>query len=531
MNNKESKSLKAEKRLLWEVRQRYNIKKPAEINKTITSQRPKNDSSMPSSYRPIAGIKPGLSGPTIRVRGVRRANRSRTSLTGRWVRRAILSSVLLICFLGGVFGYKILSASNKISTAERSVLGQLQDLLFSQGKVLSGEADGRVNIMLSAIGGEGHRGENLADTVMIASLDLSNNAVALLSIPRDLYVQVPEEDYYTKLNAIHAYGESIKKGQGPILLEQTIESVTGLPIHYYGRVDFVSFKQIVDAVGGVDITINNSFFDYWHKIAFSSGSETMDGERALAYVRARYIEGPEGGDFKRAERQQQILLSLREKIFSVNTALDFSALNTIINSLSDNIRTDMQLWEMKRFYEIARQLNPDQVKSVVLTTGPSGLLVGTTEILGETPASVLKTRTGDYSEIQALAANIFTEGHTFIASAAPQSPELSPTPNVKNDTVAAVEKPTIEIRNGTNITGLAKSISERYKSKDYKIVSIGNAATRGQTKTIVYILDDSFTAGAKIVAESLSAATDSGLPIEETSSAAQILIILGEDAT
>lgn len=433
----------------------------------------------------------------------------------------------------GVFGYKVMSAGNKITTTERSILGQISDLLFSQGKELKGEQDNRINILLIAIGGEGHQGQNLADTIMIASVEANTGKVALLSIPRDLYVKVPNEEYYSKINAVHAYGESRKASDGPKHLKQIVEEVTGQPIHYYGRVDFKAFKQIVDAVGGIDVTINNSFFDYWHKIAFPAGTEHMNGERTLAYVRARYIEGPEGGDFKRAERQQLVLLALREKIFSVNTALDFTTLNSILNSVSNNVRTDMELWELKRFYELARQVGRDNIHSAVLTSGSKGVLVGTTEILGGSPASVLKTRTGDYSEIRQIAANIFNE--TNIVSPTPQSASESPVPTTldqQEDTTTppVPVKASVEIRNGTNITGLAKKYSEELSTERYEVIGLGNAANRQTSSTVVYILDEDYAEAAKTLAETISATTSSDKPNNETTSEASLLVILGTDA-
>lgn len=442
-----------------------------------------------------------------------------------WIRRMFIALIFIALVATGVFGYRILAVGNQITTAERSILGQLKDLLFNDGKQLQGEAAGRINILLIAVGGEGHTGENLADTIMIASINPATNQVALLSIPRDLYVQVPDEEYYSKINAVHAYGESRKQGEGPLVLEGLVETITGLPIHYYARVDFTGFKQIIDAVGGVTIEIATSFFDYWHKIDFRAGSEHMDGERALAYVRARYVEGPEGGDFKRAARQQQVLLALRDEIFSVDTALDFAALSHILESVSNNVRTDMQLWEMKRFYELARQINHKHVGSVVLTTGPRGVLVGGTEVLGDTPASILKTRTGDFSEIQALAANLLTDTTTEV----PVTPNATPEPT-DSPTQTPAAKPTVEIRNGTNITGLASRTSAELTNEGYEVTTIGNAATRDHTTTIVYALQDEATDGAKAIADTLGAKADSGLPAGEATSEAAVLIILGEDA-
>ena len=537
MNKKKQSG--AEKRILWEVRKRYNIQPtkpaggPARPRKKLVGHHApvKHVAKKEAPVKPVK--KTGGTPPTPpRARrpvaaGGSGRQPSRAGSTSRWLRRVVTLLVLLMVISGGVFGYKILAASNRITTADRSILGQLKDLLFSQGKLLEGETEGRINIMLAAVGGEGHKGQNLADTIMVASFAPQTNQVALLSIPRDLYVQVPGEDYYSKINAVHAYGEAQKEGQGPVVLRTLVEDITGLPIHYYGRVDFIAFKQIIDAIGGIDIEIENSFFDYWHKIDFHEGQERMDGERALAYVRARYVEGPEGGDFKRAARQQEVLLALRENIFSVNTALDFAALSRILDSVSDNVRTDMQLWEMKRFYELARTIDHQNVGSVVLSTGHSGVLVGTTEVLGGTPASVLKPRVGNYSEVQDLAANLLTVTTSVPVASVDETPE-----EVVEEEEEAVEmpKPFVEIRNGTNITGLAARTRETLEDEGYEVTAIGNAATRDNTETKVYALTDDATEGAKVVAELLGAQADSGLPTDETESEAGVLVVLGADA-
>ncbi len=449
-----------------------------------------------------------------------------------WIRRALTILFLVAAIGGGIFGYRIIAAGDNISTADRSILGQLKDLLFSQGSLLAGESDDRINILLIAIGGEGHKGEDLADTVMVISYQPSTNTAALLSIPRDLYVPVPGQEYYSKINAVHAFGESQKKGQGPELLRQLVQEMTSLPLHYYVRVDFIAFKNIIDAIGGINITIANSFYDYWHKTSFPAGTEKMNSERALAYVRARYIEGSEGGDFKRAARQQQVLLALRDKVFSVQTALDFTGINTILNSLTDNIRTDMQLWEMKRFYELARLIDQAQVHSAVLTTGPQGVLTGNTEILGGTPASVLRPRTGDYSEIQAIAQNILTTAseNTPLPAATETPPPASPSAEQASPSPSPVLKPSLVIRNGTDITGLAKRTADKLEEEGYVVAAIGNAAQRGVAQTIIYPLSPDHAQGAAALADTFGWKLENNLPENESPVNADALIILGPDA-
>lgn len=442
--------------------------------------------------------------------------------------RLFIIVIFVACIsIAGILGYKILAAGNSISTAQQSLLGQLSDLLFKSGSRLDGESDGRINIILLAIGGEGHSGENLADTIMVASIEPKEHNIALLSIPRDLYVQVPGEEFFSKLNAVHAYGESKKKHNGPELVKQKVEDITGVPIHYYIRLDFVAFKKIVEALGGINITIENSFFDYWHKIAFPAGTETMNGDRALAYVRARYVEGPEGGDFKRASRQQQMLLAIRDKVFSVQTAVDFTAINSVLGSVSENISTSMQLWEMKRFFELARQIDTHTIKSVVLTTGPRGVLAGETAVLGGVPASVLKTRTGNYSETQNIAQHIFDDGiGKTIDDSATSSPE--PTSSPSSSPVAA--KPTIEVRNGTSINGLAKKIGDKLTKDGYKVIATTNAKAKDIEQTIVYAPKVTQADDAATIAESLGGSSESDFPEDEAKTTADILIILSKDA-
>lgn len=501
-----------EKQILREVQQRYHITE----NERTNHEAGRHTQSVLRDVRPQRRLSA--------FREVRRGSHI--------ARKVVLAMFILLLTGTGIFGYKILAAGTVISVSEQSLFGQLKDLFFSSGEYLAGEADGRVNVLLIAIGGEGHKGKDLADTIIVVSIRPANNEVALLSIPRDMYVQVPGEEYFSKLNAVHSYGESKKEGLGPKLLKERIEDITGLPIHYYGRVDFTAFKSIVDALGGIEITIDESFYDYWHKISFPAGTEKMNGERALAYVRARYIEGPQGGDFRRAQRQQQVLIAMREKIFSVNTAFDFRLVSTILDSLSENIRTDMKLWEMKRFFEIARTINPSNVRSLILTSGIHGPLVGSTEVLGGVPAAVLRTRTGDFSEIRSIAANIFSVATNEQLAEQSQQTEVfdekTPVTPEEKETTTPEEKTTIEIRNGTTITGLAKRSSE-FLGDEYEILSVGNAANSNHAETVVYVISAVHASAGQQIAESFEAAADNSMPAEEEKTKAHILIILGED--
>ncbi len=507
----------AEKRALWALRRQY--KDSSNRQQNLSRPFPKPSLKLPHQQSQKIGTPP-------------RQKRK------RWFWRIFLLIFIAVLCCFGAFGYNIISAGDNISLAERSIIGQLKDLLFNQNKILKGEANNRINTLIIAIGGEGHKGENLADTILVASLKPQTQKAALLSIPRDLYVQVPNEQYFSKINAVHAYGESKKKDNGPELMKQIVEEVTGLPIHYYVRTDFKAFKNIVDAVGGVNITVENSFYDYWHQISFPAGTEKMNGERALAYVRARYVEGSEGGDFKRAERQQQILLALRDKVFSVQTALDFTKITSIINSLSSDIRTDMHLWEMKRFYELGRQTDTSNIKTTVLASGTKGVLAGETEMLGGAPASVLKPRTDDYSEIHEIARNIFATPNSKESPATAQSdkpmketdkPKKTKTPQPSPSPPPPAKKPTIEVRNSTSITGLAKRTAQKLEKKDYEIIGIKNSTVRNLAQTTIYLSSPDFAGSTPNITSLVPASVENALPENEPATSADLLIILGTD--
>lgn len=460
------------------------------------------------------------------------------------MRSGLLVLLTIIVLLGGLLSAKVLNVGRNVLTRERSIIAQLSDFLFRGNATLEGEKENRINILLMAIGGEGHKGENLADTIMVASIRPQEKDVAILSIPRDLYVRMPDSEFFTKINAVHGYKESAKKGDGPIYLQKKVEEITGLPIHYYGRVDFAAFKRIVDELGGVDITIHSGFYDYFHKISFPAGTEHMNGERALAFARARYVEGTEGGDFKRNERQQQLLFAMRDKAFSVNTVFDLRALTGILDALGDNVTTNFELWELRRLFELTRDIPQDHTRSAVLTTGPNGLLVGGTEILDGEPAAILRPRAGNenFEDIQRFAQNIFAEAKVSPpASESPQAtatpsapPRPSPSPTVAPSPSASptvAEKPSVDVRNGTTITGLAARAGKAVEKASFTVQSIGNAAKRDREKTVVVDL----TGGKKPdrlkeLLSTLGVQTAVTFPESEAVSTADFLVLLGKDA-
>jgi len=202
-------------------------------------------------------------------------------------------------------------------------------LLFTQGDFK--QAEGKVNFLLLGKPDGNYEGPNLTDSIIVASLNLQEEKINLISLPRDIWSETLKD----KINSAYAYGEAKKVGGGFILAKAEVEAVVGLPIHYAILVDFERFKELIDYLGGIDVEVERSFTDFkypirgrendlcnedpeykcrYEQITFKKGVQHMDGDLALKFVRSRNAKGVEGSDFARNKRQQKVLLAIYEKI-------------------------------------------------------------------------------------------------------------------------------------------------------------------------------------------------------------------------
>jgi len=255
------------------------------------------------------------------------------------------------------------------------------------GKQLAVDHAGRTNILLIGTGGGEHDGPNLTDTMIVASLNHDTNSVALLSVPRDLYVVAPKIGG-TKINGIYDYAlksqldfdstvapTSYELREAMFALRETIERVTGVELQYHVKVDFQGFEEMVDLVGGVEVDVPYNFLDraypdgnYGYETFFlRKGLQTLDGETALKYARSRHSTN----DFDRASRQHVLMKAVLEKALSKEILMNPSQLRRMFLTLSSNISTDLDWREILRMSDFARKLSSDAIASVVLHDDPS----------------------------------------------------------------------------------------------------------------------------------------------------------------
>jgi LCP family protein required for cell wall assembly len=134
-----------------------------------------------------------------------------------------------------------------------------RDLFLGTGQALSGESEGRINILLLGRAGERYPGRNLTDTVMLLSLDMKKKRAGLLSLPRDLFAPIPGTGLSTKLNSLYQIG--LNENVGTEILRDSVAEITGLPIHYSVMIDFDGFERMIDALGGIRVDVQRDIHD------------------------------------------------------------------------------------------------------------------------------------------------------------------------------------------------------------------------------------------------------------------------------
>ncbi|QQS23031.1 LCP family protein [bacterium] len=315
--------------------------------------------------------------------------------------------IVIIIALGGVAAVRATNLLDKIFVgSNHSLFGQVANIISSQtGSKLLGEKDGQINILLLGIGGVGHDGPYLSDTLIVAQIRPGDKKATLISIPRDYLVNTKELGQ-RKINAVFAETFSKDKNwekAGNATLE-VVEKISGLDIPYFAVVDFEGFKKTVNLLGGVEVNVERTFTDYTFPnntggyipaVTFKEGVEVMNGERALIFARSRHAAGPEGTDFARSARQQKIIAASKAKLISLNLISDAGKINELFTIVGDHFHTNLSAGEMIRLYNIGKDLGSDQIAS--LSLDPTSNLI-CPEVLETNGAYVLTICPGKTSE-------------------------------------------------------------------------------------------------------------------------------------
>lgn len=306
--------------------------------------------------------------------------------------------------------------------------------------------DGRTNVLMLGIGGAGHEGPSLTDTIMVASIEKDGKDVALISIPRDMWSPTVS----AKINSAYAFG--LEKGDGIDLAKKSVEEAIGLPIHYVGRVDFRGFTRAVDLVEGLDLEVETAFVDTrypipgkeddlcgltieteekdgqkrevvkdatgsatplseitdlnnpftcrFETISFKKGPSHMDGITALKFVRSRHGSNNEGSDFARSARQQKVLIAFREKVLSTETLTSPKTIIDLSKSFGESIDTNIGGEEVPFFVKLFKDVQSQSVRRIVLDSGRDESVLAVGDPASHGGQYVLIPKSGNYEDLE-----------------------------------------------------------------------------------------------------------------------------------
>lgn len=279
----------------------------------------------------------------------------------------------------------------------------------------------RTNFILLGIGGAAHEAGDLTDTIIFVSLNLETGDTLLLPLPRDLWVS----SLRAKLNTAYHYGKEKKPSTGGLILAKAaVGEILDQPVHYAVVVNFDAFQDLVDLVGGVQINVPRTFDDYYYPIPgmedaqpeelryqhlhFDAGPQHMNGTTALKFARSRHSQDQqEGTDFARSQRQQLVILSLKDKLLSPKFLLKPKNIQSLISIADQHLQTDLSPSSYPALARLALKFDSEKLRTSQLSSStpespnPQALLINPPISSDHDDQWVLVPQDEDWSQIHA----------------------------------------------------------------------------------------------------------------------------------
>ncbi|MFE3461155.1 LCP family protein [Nocardiopsis aegyptia] len=422
--------------------------------------------------------------------------------TGQWV-ACVATALAIIASLGGYTWYQ--GIVGNITTAQ--VDTDQWDRPTS--------VEGVMNILI--IGSDVRSGENAEygdaegerpDTMLIASVNVDSGAATLVNLPRDLVVDLPgcePSEGYEGMSAQSGMLNSAMTFGGVGCQWSTVEQVTGVHLDHFVMMDFGGFKDIVDAIGGVEMCVPQPIEDPKAHLTLDAGLQTLNGEDSLGYVRSRYGQG-DGSDLSRIERQQEFMGAMLRQVLSSDVMASPVTVTNFLGAVTDSITTDEDL-TIDTMADIAISMREVDLERVQFVTVPNG----------QHPADPNRIIMSDAAPALFEAVNNGTlmpeeeeeDAGGEEAEAAPDPSEIS-----------------VEVLNNTGIEGLAGEVEGVLLGEGYTVTGTGNPTERLPAATTVYYAPGE-EAAADLLAGSLDqAATEEVAGLEQT-----LELVIGADWT
>lgn len=397
--------------------------------------------------------------------------------------------------------------------------GAIKNIVYSVGKQVKTDSQNHTNILLLGVGGGSHDGPDLTDTIIIASINHNDNSVAMVSIPRDFYLKTPLTGAM-KINSVY---ESVKRQKESSVealdyLKSQFSELFNVEIHYYAKVDFDGFRQIIDALGGITVNVEADIVDpYYPKegtylyetFIIRKGEQQLDGNTALKYVRSRKTTS----DFDRSRRQQQVINAIKDKALSLNTLANPSKITALYESVAANYETDLTLREIIYLGSLAEDIKGnDKIVMNVLHDDPSR------------PGGVLYTPIREYY------------GGMYVLL--PQNDDYSVVGKyiemLLYNPLVFDQNTSLQILNGSKQVGLAAKLRQKLQFLGFRVPRYGNAKSLNVATTKLYIRNPEVNMKtAEYLANYLNAELTANIPSEYNEvpykSSADLVLEIGEN--
>jgi LCP family protein required for cell wall assembly len=389
-------------------------------------------------------------------------------IKSRWSRkRKVTLSILAILFIG--FGVGTWYGSRLIGNLDKVFHGNVisdAKAIFSNTK-LNGENTGRVNILLAGDSADdpNHAGADLTDSIMILSINTKNHTGFMLSVPRDLWVEVPgmSDQKINAANDMTNFSQPGYPSGGMGQLQEIVQTDLGIPIDYYALIDYSAFKDAVDAVNGITVDIQSpdprGLYDAYTNLKLPNGEVTLDGQQALDLARARGDDadgdvsyGFPQSDYNRTQHQRQMLVALGQKAGTVGVLANPIKVTRLFDAFGDNVQTNLNLQDALRFVQITKAMNVSKLQSLTYTdSGTNPLLTPYTDPSSGAEALAPSAGVDDFSQLQQYYQQL-----------------TSSNPVVR-------EAPTVVVLNGSKVIGLAHKEETALQADGFNVVAVADA--------------------------------------------------------
>jgi LCP family protein required for cell wall assembly len=375
-----------------------------------------------------------------------------------------------------------------------------------------------------------------SDSMILFTMDPKTLSAGMLSIPRDLWVNIPGfgED---KINTAYFDGEANHvDGGGPALAVKTVEQFLNVSINYYAVLDFDSFVKFIDDMGGLDMKIRQTItvdpIGPGNDVTLKPGTQTLSGAVALAYARDRDTDH---GDFDRAGRQQEVIMAIRNQVVNLKMlpTLIIKALQ-IYHDVSKGIHTNLSLTQVVQLALIAEQIPPERIKREIIND-PEQCTISWSwnglSILLPIPNEIKKLRdqlfnTSEYAGVP-LPVPTITPAVTVQVNSTPAPTKVPPTAVVDPVTLTKQEKARLQIQNGTMYPGLADNTAAYLKTRGFNVIGTANASQNTDQTTIMVYASEPGTLNYLITILKVSPANIYNR--SDPQAPADIVVILGSD--